>query len=148
VIAASFSSPKQASEISNMTRIWTAVFLTVLSIGPAFADPIEGLWRTAADDHGDIGYIRVEPCGETFCGTLERAENARGEAIQPDTIGRMIVWNLAQASAGDYEGRIYAPDRDKEYMSRLELSGDSIAVNGCVLGGLICRNGGSWTRVQ
>ncbi|BDW85930.1 MULTISPECIES: DUF2147 domain-containing protein [Roseicyclus] len=131
-----------------MTRIWTAIFLTVLSVGPALADPIEGLWRTAPDDHGDIGYIRVEPCGATFCGTLERAENASGEAIQPDTIGRLIVWNLAQEAAGEYEGRIYAPDRDKEYMSRLELSGDAIEVNGCVLGGIICRNGGNWTRVQ
>lgn len=131
-----------------MTRIYTAIFLTVLSFGPAFADPIEGLWRTAPDDHGDIGYIRVERCGDTFCGTLERAENAAGESIQPDTIGRMIVWNLVASGSGEYEGRIYAPDRDKEYMSRLELSGDAIEVNGCVLGGIICRNGGNWTRVQ
>lgn len=131
-----------------MKRILTAIALAVLSVGPVLADPIEGLWRTSPDDHGDIGYIRVEPCGATFCGTLERAENGQGEAIQPDTIGRMIVWNLAQATAGEYEGRIYAPDRDKEYMSRLDLSGDSIAVNGCVLGGLICRNGGNWTRVK
>lgn len=131
-----------------MKHITTAVLLSVLAVGPALADPIEGLWRTAPDDHGDIGYIRVEPCGQTFCGTLERAENAQGEAIQPDTIGRKIVWNLELASSGEYEGRIYAPDRDKEYMSRLELSGDRISVNGCVLGGLICRNGGSWTRVQ
>jgi uncharacterized protein (DUF2147 family) len=131
-----------------MKRITTAILLAILAAGPALADPIEGLWRTAPDDHGDVGYIRVTTCGSTFCGTLERAESSKGEAIQPDTIGRKIVWNLSATSKGEYEGRIYAPDRDKEYMSRLELSGNRISVSGCVLGGLICRNGGNWTRVQ
>ncbi len=60
----------------------------------------------------------------------------------------MIVWDLTPAANGAYEGRIYAPDRDKEYMSRLELATNQITVNGCVLGGLICRNGGEWARVE
>ena len=131
-----------------MKRIAPLILLALLAGGPALADPIEGLWRTAPDDHGDIGYIRVSTCGQTYCGTLERAENAQGQAIQPDTIGRKIVWNLTRTDGGQYEGRIYAPDRDKEYMSRLKLSGNAISVNGCVLGGLICRNGGHWTRVN
>ena len=131
-----------------MKRIATFFLLSLMASGPALADPIEGLWRTAPDDHGDIGYIRVGDCGSGYCGVLERAENAQGEAIQPDTLGRKIVWNLTSSKSGEYEGRIYAPDRDKEYMSRLELSGNRISVNGCVLGGLICRDGGQWTRVQ
>ncbi|MDV4146123.1 DUF2147 domain-containing protein [Shimia sp. FJ5] len=131
-----------------MTRITSLFLMAVFAAGAAVADPIEGLWRTAPDDHGDIGYIRVAQCGLTFCGTLERAENAQGEAIQPDTIGRKIVWDLSETKGGQYEGRIYAPDRDKEYMSKVELAGDRISVNGCVLGGLICRNGGHWARVQ
>ncbi len=131
-----------------MKRITSLILLVIMASGPALADPIEGLWRTAPDDHGDIGYIRMAQCGQYYCGTLERAENAQGQPIQPDTIGRKIVWNLSEAKRGKYEGRIYAPDRDKEYMSRVELSGNRISVNGCVLGGLICRNGGHWTRVQ
>ncbi len=131
-----------------MKRFFSLILFAVLSTSPAFADPIEGLWRTSPDDHGDVGYIRVGSCGTSYCGVLERAENAQGAAIQPDTLGRNIVWNLQGNEGGEYEGRIYAPDRDKEYMSKLELSGDSISVNGCVLGGLICRNGGHWTRVQ
>lgn len=131
-----------------MKRIATWLTLAVLAAGPAFADPIEGLWRTAPDDHGDVGFIRVTTCGPAFCGHLEHAENSKGETIQPDTIGRKIVCDLTETKTGQYEGRIYAPDRDKEYMSRLKLSGNQIAVNGCVLGGLICRNGGQWTRVN
>ncbi len=131
-----------------MKRLTSLILLALISAGPALADPIEGLWRTAPDDHGDIGYIRVDSCGASYCGVLERAENGQGKAIQPDTLGRKIVWNLTPGKDGRYEGRIYAPDRDKEYMSRLQLSGNSLSVNGCVLGGLICRNGGQWTRVQ
>ena len=131
-----------------MKRLNFIIALAALVASPAIADPIEGLWRTSPDDHGDIGFIRVTTCGSTFCGKLERAENSKGQAIHPDTIGRKIVWDLEPTKRGEYEGRIYAPDRDKEYMSLLELSGDKIAVNGCVLGGLICRNGGHWARVK
>ena len=131
-----------------MKRIATLILLSLVAAGPALADPIEGLWRTAPDDHGDIGFIRVGTCGATYCGVLEHAENSSGATIHPDTLGRKIVWNLKGDKSGKYEGRIYAPDRDKEYMSRLELSGNHISVNGCVLGGMICRNGGQWTRVQ
>jgi uncharacterized protein (DUF2147 family) len=131
-----------------MKRIASLILLSLFAAGSALADPIEGLWRTAPDDNGDVGYIRVSTCGASYCGVLERAENAQGSTIQPDTLGRKIVWNLKAGKSGEYEGRIYAPDRDKEYMSKLELSGNRISVNGCVLGGLICRNGGNWTRVQ
>ena len=131
-----------------MKRIATLILLSAFAASPALADPIEGLWRTAPDDHGDVGYIRVGTCGASYCGVLERAENAQGKAIEPDTLGRQIVWNLTLGPSDEYRGRIYAPDRDKEYMSKLKLSGDRISVNGCVLGGMICRNGGQWTRVQ
>jgi len=131
-----------------MTRSAIAALLLVLAAGPALADPIEGLWQSAPDDHGDIGFIRIAPCGSDYCGQLERAANAAGQPITPDTIGRQIVWDLMPEGGGTYEGRIYAPDRDKEYMSRLVLAGDRITVNGCVLGGLICRNGGNWVRVE
>ncbi len=131
-----------------MKKLALTAGLALLLAGPALADPIEGLWRTSPDDHGDIGYVRVKPCGGSYCGTLVEARNAQGAKITPNTIGRKIVWNLTPTGKGQYEGRIYAPDRDAEYMSRLQLKGNALAVSGCVLGGLICRNGGSWTRTN
>jgi len=41
---------------------------------------------------------------------------------------------------------VYAPDRDREYRSRLRLTGDSLSVSGCRFG--ICREGGVWTRAN
>lgn len=44
-------------------------------------------------------------------------------------------------------GMAWAADRDKTYASTMTLSGDTLAVAGCVLGGLICRSQ-AWTRVK
>ena len=55
---------------------------------------------------------------------------------------------MAAKGGGAYGGgKVWAPDRDKTYNSKMQLSGDSLAVSGCVLGGIICR-ASDWTRVK
>jgi uncharacterized protein (DUF2147 family) len=44
------------------------------------------------------------------------------------------------------DGKVWSPDRDKTYNSKMRLKGDGLAVEGCVVG--ICRDGGTWTRVN
>lgn len=116
---------------------------------PALADPVEGMWQTAVDDNGDFGHIRIEPCGERLCGTLIRSYNSAGEQIESPNVGRQIVWDMVPQGGGDYgRGKIWAPDRDKTYRSRMHLEGDRLSVSGCILGGAICRDGGTWRRVN
>ena len=43
-------------------------------------------------------------------------------------------------------GKVYSPDRDKTYRSKMILKGNNLNIKGCILG--ICRDGGSWTRVD
>ena len=43
-------------------------------------------------------------------------------------------------------GKIWTPDRDKTYASKLVLSGDQLRVSGCIL--ILCREGGIWQRVK
>lgn len=131
-----------------MTYLKTLIACVAVCAGPALADPIEGLWKTSPDDHGDIGFIQMAQCGNTYCGKLVRAQNKAGQQITPNTIGRKIVWNVASSGQGAYSGRIYAPDRDKEYVSKLKLSGSTLKVSGCVMGGLLCREGGTWKKVN
>lgn len=131
-----------------MKRLTLTLAALLCTAGLAAADPIEGLWKTAPDDHGDTGLIKVAQCGGSYCGTLIRAFDKSGAETHPDTIGRKIVWDVKPDGGDSYTGRIYAPDRDKEYASKLELRGNQLAVSGCVLGGLICRSGGSWSRSQ
>ncbi len=112
----------------------------------AFADPLEGRWQTARDDNGNSGIIQVAPCGAALCGTLVQSFDAGGNPIASDFDGRLIISDTVAQGGGAYRGKVYSPDRDKTYNSRLQLTGNSLAVSGCVLG--ICRNGGTWTRVQ
>lgn len=111
---------------------------------PAIADPVVGLWRTQAGDDGNYGVVEMVPCGDKICGTLVRAFDAAGVERQPDTLGRQIVWDMLPMGSGAYDqGKIWAPDRDKTYRSKMELQGDVLKVSGCV--GPFCR-GQDWTR--
>jgi uncharacterized protein (DUF2147 family) len=115
--------------------------------GMAMADPVEGVWKTKVDDNGNYGYVKVDPCGAAFCGVLIKAFDGTGAEIDSPNVGRQIIWDMVPYGDGLYDdGQIYSPDRDKTYNSDMQLSGDTLSVRGCVLG--ICRDGGTWTRVQ
>ncbi|WP_071675565.1 DUF2147 domain-containing protein [Nioella nitratireducens] len=114
--------------------------------GMASADPIEGRWRTAPDDNGNTGLIDVVPCGDAYCGTLIEAYDPSGSEMSSPNVGRQIIFDMRPRGSGAYRGRVYSPDRDQTYNSRVQIDGNSLAVRGCVLG--ICRDGGTWSRVN
>ncbi|MEP6018909.1 MAG: DUF2147 domain-containing protein [Paracoccaceae bacterium] len=112
--------------------------------GALAADPLEGLWRTAKDDNGNSGLIEVKPCGAKLCGTLVKSFDSSGASVSSDQLGRKIISETVASGGGNYKGKVYSPDRDKTYNSKLVLSGNTLKVSGCVLG--ICRDGGTWSR--
>jgi len=73
-----------------------------------------------------------------------RAFDADGNQVDSANVGRMIIFDTALHSGNEYRGKVWAPDRDKTYNSRLVLTGNQLSVSGCALG--ICREGGVWTR--
>lgn len=111
------------------------------------ADPIVGNWRTIADDNGNSGLISVTECGAKICGVLVKSYDKNGKAFQSPNQGRKLIWDMVNTGGGTYaKGKVYSPDRDKTYGGKLQLSGNQLNVQGCVLG--ICRSGGSWSRVK
>lgn len=113
----------------------------------AFADPVEGVWKTKPDDNGNYGHVKVAACGAAFCGKLIKAFDSAGAEKASDNIGKNIIWDMVAYPDGLYDdGKVWSPDRDKTYNSDMTLTGDTLAVRGCVMG--ICRDGGTWTRVQ
>jgi uncharacterized protein (DUF2147 family) len=129
-----------------MKTILIAAALAVVG-STAVADPVEGVWQTRKDDNGNFGHVEIKPCGPAFCGTLVKAFNGDAQEIDSPNLGRQIVWDMVPYADGLYDdGRIYSPDRDKEYNGDMTLTGDSLAVRGCVMG--ICRDGGTWKRVN
>ncbi|WP_224823292.1 DUF2147 domain-containing protein [Cognatishimia sp. MH4019] len=128
-----------------MKRI-TLIAAACLLAGAASADPVAGTWKTQPGDDGAYGHVTVAPCGSAICGTIAKAFNASGQEIASDNIGKRMIWDMKAKGGGSYSGgRIWAPDRDKTYNSKMNLSGNSLKVEGCVLG--ICR-GQTWTRVN
>lgn len=108
--------------------IMVAALLAAPSL--AFADGIEGKWRTDSGATAEIA-----SCGKAFCITLRDGEHS-GKRI-----GRMNA-------EGDnrYSGDITDPKNDKTYAGKATLSGNALSMKGCVLGGLICR-GQNWKRL-
>lgn len=128
------------------TLILSAVAMLALT-ATAQADPVFGDWRTTADDNGNSGIIRVAACGDRICGTLVRALDASGAEMASDNVGKRIIWDMQAQGGGAYgKGKIWSPDRDKTYSSKMQLKGDSLAISGCVL--VVCRDGGTWTRLD
>jgi uncharacterized protein (DUF2147 family) len=78
---------------------------------------------------------------------LVQSYGADGKKRDSENIGRTLIWDMQNQGDGKYgNGKIYSPDRDKTYSSKLVLEGDALKVSGCVL--FICRDGGTWTRVK
>lgn len=100
----------------------------LLLTGAAFADPIEGNWKTKAGDTAQIA-----PCGRSYCITLV---DGKYEGKQ---IGKMKA-----KGKNKYSGSITDPKDNRTYTGDARLSGDSIDMRGCVLS-LFCKSQ-TWTR--
>ena len=121
-------------------------FLALLWAAPVLADPAEGVWKTEPGRDGAFGHVRLAPCGADLCGTLQKAFNADGTERASDALGRQIVWDMQPAGGGKYEGgRIWDPQRDKTFRSKMALEGDSLNVSGCVGPFCVAQR---WQRVE
>lgn len=132
-----------------MYRQLTTSLCALTFAASAMADPALGTWQTAPDDNGNYGHIRVSMCDDSLCGELVQSFSSDGEVLESENIGRNIIWDMKARGNNQYAGgKIWSPDRDKTYTSKMELvdGGSGLAVEGCIL--FICRNGGTWKRIQ
>ncbi|MEO0343152.1 MAG: DUF2147 domain-containing protein [Pseudomonadota bacterium] len=116
---------------------------SVIAFAPAavFADDIFGTWKSEANDEGAYITVEIAACGAEICGTIKSAENGADASV----VGKPIIWDMTARGGGSYRGgTIWAADTDKEYRSKMSLSGNSLSVSGCV--GPICRSQ-TWTRL-
>ncbi len=130
-----------------MKQFMMAAVLTLVAGMAQAADPVEGTWQTKKDDNGNFGHVQVKPCGPAFCGTLVRSFDSAGKVLKSPNVGKRIIWDMKAKGGGAYgDGKVWSPDRDKTYSSKMKLSGSNLAIEGCVFG--ICRDGGTWIRVK
>ncbi|MCD9146333.1 DUF2147 domain-containing protein [Pseudophaeobacter flagellatus] len=129
-----------------MATVLTSLALaTLTTAGTALADPVLGTWKTQPDD-GAYAHIEMAPCGAAICGKIARTFNDSGEYASPN-IGKTLVIDMVAQGDGHYRGEVWRPSNDKIYTGKMDLDGNSLALRGCVAGGLICSKQ-DWTRVK
>lgn len=110
-------------------KLSMALAATVIMAGAAYADPIEGNWKTQS------GATAAITGGGPFSITLKSGKHS----------GKRIG-SFSASGGSNYSGKITDPDTDKTYTGKATLSGNSLKMKGCVLGGLLCKSQ-TWTRL-
>ena len=126
-----------------MKKIIASAALAVLG-SAASADDVLGTWQSEPGETGGFILVNMVQCGSKICGTIAEVVGNDNTSI----VGRQIIEGMSPNGGGKYSGgTIWAPDNDRTYRSKMTLSGSSLEVEGCVLGGVICR-GQTWSRVN
>lgn len=128
-----------------MKHLLTAAAAVLALAGPAAADPVLGTWKTEPDD-GSYAYVEMAKCGAAVCGRIARTFNSSGEYQSPN-LGKTLVIDMVPSGGGSYAGKVWRPSNNKIYTGKMDLAGSSLALRGCVAGGLICSKQ-TWTRVK
>ena len=112
-------------------------------------DSALGVWKTQTNDEGSYLYVEIKPCDESLCGYIIEAYRKGDEKIHDyPNAGKRMLWSMKEKATGSWaSGKIWAPDTNKTYRSKMSLQegGSSLKVSGCVAGGLFCRSQ-KWTR--
>lgn len=126
-----------------MKKFIAVAALSILGTA-ASADDVLGTWKSAPADDGAFIHVNMVQCGSKICGTIAEVVGSDNTSI----VGRQIIADMSPNGGGAYSGgTIWAPDQDRTYRSKMTLTGNSLEVEGCVLGGAVCR-GQTWTRLN
>lgn len=111
--------------------------------GAAAADPVFGVWQSPKSEGGASIQVKMSACGSKVCGTIVSVRNG-DDSVK----GKRMIWDMKANGGGSYSGgKVWAPDDDKTYKGKLDLSGNTLKISGCVLAGTICR-GSDFKRVK
>jgi uncharacterized protein (DUF2147 family) len=122
--------------------------LSALVISPAaHAQEAQGTWSM-----GKVT-VKVSDCGGNLCATIVALaepiskidgkpkvdrENPDESKRKRPIIGLTVMNGMKPAGEGTWKGRIYNPDDGKTYNATVRLSGNTMKVQGCVLG-VLCK---------
>jgi uncharacterized protein (DUF2147 family) len=139
-------------------RVAAVAFAVLGLTGIASADPI-GTWLT----EGGKSRIRIADCGGALCGTIvwlrepndpetgkpktDKNNADAGKRSRP-LIGVPIVLSMKPNGPSKWSGQVYNAEDGKTYSGNLSEQGpNSVRLEGCALGGLVCK-GQNWTRAN
>jgi len=119
-----------------MTRtiaLLSGLAMVAIATTPAQASP-NGKWKRPST--GAI--IQVDNCG----GGLGMKVVSSSDAA---AVGQRIMCGAKQEGANKWRGRIKSTEDGNTYLGIVTLRGSTLQLEGCVLGGIICRTE-NWSR--
>lgn len=115
--------------MSQLFKLALAATASLMMAGSTFAaEPIEGTWKR---DGGTI--VKFSKCGGSYCTAVQNGE------YKGKSIGKM------SGAGKSYKGSLTDLAANKTYKGKASISGNTMKLSGCVLGGLICK-GETWKR--
>jgi uncharacterized protein (DUF2147 family) len=136
-----------------------AAALLGVSLGTGLAADPMGTWHT---EEGKAT-VRIAACGPALCGTIISLKDANDDTGKPKTdknntdaslrgrpmIGVAIVLGMKPSgTANKWSGQVYNAEDGKTYSGSLTLQdANTIKLEGCILGGLVCK-AATWTRAS
>lgn len=106
---------------------------TVAAVSPATASP-NGLWKRPST--GAI--IKVGNCG----GGLGMKVQSSSDSA---SVGKTIMCGAKPDGANKWRGKITSTEDGNTYLGIVTLKGSTLQLEGCALGGLICKTE-NWSR--
>ena len=130
------------------------------SLGTGLAADPMGTWHT---EEGKAT-VRIAACGPALCGTIISLKAANDpDTGKPQTdkhnvdaslrsrpmIGVQVVLGMKPSgTANKWSGQVYNAEDGKTYTGSLTLQdANTIKLEGCILGGLVCK-AATWTRAS
>jgi uncharacterized protein (DUF2147 family) len=146
-----------------MSRIFasaTSAILCLAAVTPAAAGDPRGNWLT----ENGRAKVAIVNCGGALCGNIvalkepndpatgkPKTDNNNADAAKRtrSMIGIQIVIDMKpDASADKWKGQVYNAEDGKTYSGSITLvNATTLNLQGCVLGGLICKSQ-TWTRTN
>ncbi len=140
-----------------MKKLVAYFIVSMFLVGPIWADVVTGVFETNPSEETG-GYLHIEfgACPEDknlSCGTIKAAIRKDGSSNGDyEHLEKLMVWNMKYGGDGKYKsGKIWDPSENNDdgskkiYNSKMELKGDILRVDGCIL--FFCK-GQDWQRVN
>lgn len=127
------------------------VLVLAMMAAPAItlAETADGIWKTQTNDAGGYLEVTIGPCetdAAKTCGKISSACNAQGLDNSYEYLGKLMVWDMNSKDGTNYSGgKIWDPESNKTYNSKMTITAAGLDVEGCVA--FLC-SGQDWTRVK
>ena len=128
------------------------LLLMVAILLPTFssAEVLTGVFQTAPAASGGFLHVRMGYCEDDIsrtCGIIVNAYYEDGtKGVGYEHIGRQIIWDVVDQGNGNWgRGKVWDPEDNKTYDSKMSVNTNSLSVWGCVA--VICREV-VWQHIQ